>query len=540
MKNNLLIFLIVLVFLVSCAGTPDSNDIFDQQDSSVEEIEELPEPEDVDIEPLPDEELFDEELPEEELPEEEIFEEEAVTEDTLSQEDMEIEDLSGTEDSAVEERLTSIEESLSIIEERLASIAEALLAERPLPSMPEEVPEPEPAPEPEPLPEPEPPPDPEPPLPPPPDLLDPAEERVSVSPVTPSPAEEAQPDQAGVRERQSTIPFRNEPPVPDLTVLTPSNDEIAFSRIVRATVGQIIEIPFRGNGWVYMGELASRRGIVYNSTRREPEGQSIIFRSEEAGTYILRFYRRDHIRDYVLNDYVQVIVGEAPAAGAGWFSPPIDRGRVVAEPRWPSALEEAAIQRGNLPGARPAAPSVETPVTSVPAAPLPAQEISVQPLTTETAFLPVQPQTEPPSAEAALSELSPTWLPPAIDEPLWTDFSEHGSAVFESPSGESLVPDQRQILPPDELLRQAREAFNAGNASAAITLLDQFGEHYPGGNDELYWLYGQFYEANTLNRNIMLSLDYYRRLVREYPQSIHHNDARRRIAYLERFYINIQ
>jgi hypothetical protein len=37
-----------------------------------------------------------------------------------------------------------------------------------------------------------------------------------------------------------------------------------------------------------------------------------------------------------------------------------------------------------------------------------------------------------------------------------------------------------------------------------------------------------------------MSLDYYRRLVREYPQSRRYNDASRRIAYLERFYINIR
>jgi hypothetical protein len=121
---------------------------------------------------------------------------------------------------------------------------------------------------------------------------------------------------------RTTIPFRNEPPLalrdePPVParqgVITPQNEEIIFSRIVRATVGQTLEIPFRGTGWIYEGELASRRGVAYNSTRLDqPEGQSIIFRIEEAGTYILKFYRRDHIMDYVLNDYVQVIAGEAP------------------------------------------------------------------------------------------------------------------------------------------------------------------------------------------------------------------------------------
>jgi outer membrane protein assembly factor BamD (BamD/ComL family) len=76
--------------------------------------------------------------------------------------------------------------------------------------------------------------------------------------------------------------------------------------------------------------------------------------------------------------------------------------------------------------------------------------------------------------------------------------------------------------------------------ASAIAILDQFRERYPSGSDEAWWLYGQFYEANSPSRDIRSALDYYRRLVREYPQSPRYNEARRRIAYLERYYINIR
>jgi outer membrane protein assembly factor BamD (BamD/ComL family) len=89
-------------------------------------------------------------------------------------------------------------------------------------------------------------------------------------------------------------------------------------------------------------------------------------------------------------------------------------------------------------------------------------------------------------------------------------------------------------------LRTAQEEFNAGRVAGAIAVLDQFRERFPAGSDEAWWLYGQFYEANSPSRDIRTALDYYRRLVREYPQSRRYNDARRRIAYLERYYINIQ
>jgi hypothetical protein len=312
---------------------------------------------------------------------------------------------------------------------------------------------------------------------------------------------------------------KDEHVTPFQTLLIPQNEAITFSRVVNATVGQSIEIPFRGTGWVYMGELASRRGIAYDSSRNDPDGQSLIFKVESTGTYALHFFKRDLFRDYVLNDYVQVIAGEAPVSGgAGWFNPPIDGGRVVAQPRWPTALEEAEIQRGGT-GSRPA---VETPPVNTSErgtvssqGTVPAQGSAPARGTASTQGSAAVQQTTQPSVASVLPQ---TAAPEA----------ESGSAVIEAP------------LPPDVMLQKAKDAFDSGNIPAAIALLDQYSNYYQSGTDELYWLYGQFYEANSSSRNILLSLDYYRRLVREYPQSKRYNDARGRIAYLERYYINIQ
>ena len=93
----------------------------------------------------------------------------------------------------------------------------------------------------------------------------------------------------------------------------------------------------------------------------------------------------------------------------------------------------------------------------------------------------------------------------------------------------------------EDLLKKAREEYNAGRIAGALGTLDQFMTRYPGGSDEAYWLYGQSLEANNeATRDIRLALDYYRRLVREFPQSSRYSDAQRRIAYLERFYFSIQ
>lgn len=340
-------------------------------------------------------------------------------------------------------------------------------------------------------------------------------------------------------------PFpRETPPTPFQSVLVPGNEEPVFSRTVRAVVGQIIEIPFYGTGWVYLGEIASRRGIVYDSRRLDPAGQSFLFRAETAGTYALKFFKEDFLRDFILNDHVQVIVGESPIAGAGWFGPPIDRGRVIAEPRWPSASEEAQIQRGGIPQGGSASENRVTPSGVPPPARRDESAPQNAPSTVASAPTDRVPETAIIPPDAGLPVQPPPPLPPVpitpptgvLEQPFTLDReqSDEAGAVADQ------MPENIEILTPDEIIERAKESFDAGNVAAAIALLDQYSKFYPSGTDELYWLYGQFYEANTPSRNILLSLDYYRRLIDEYPQSRRFNDARRRIAYLERFYINIQ
>ena len=317
-------------------------------------------------------------------------------------------------------------------------------------------------------------------------------------------------------------------PSPDFRPLPDGKADVpmAFSRIVRATAGQLVEVPFRGLGWVFLGEANGRRGIAYDSRRLDPEGQSFIFRADSAGTYALKFYRQDFIRDYILNDYVQVIIGNAPeTAGSGWFSPPIDRGRVIAEPRWPAALDDASASASPLPGAS---------AQAAPSKPLPTAPPAGPQTETQQTEQPAQPPARPRQPPAGQTRLPPS---PESDEgviPVRPPVIADETQPAQSPA--ELPPDSA----PDVYLKKVKEEYDAGRIASAISLLDQFREHYPSGSDEAWWQYGQCLEANSPSRNILGALDYYRRLVNEYPQSGRATDARRRISYLERYYINIQ
>ncbi|MFZ5368036.1 MAG: hypothetical protein ACOZCE_07360, partial [Spirochaetota bacterium] len=73
-----------------------------------------------------------------------------------------------------------------------------------------------------------------------------------------------------------------------------------------------VEIPYQGAGWVYLGEVGGRKGLAYDSRRLDPDGQTFVFRCEASGTYTVKFFKQDFIKDYIINDYVEVVVGESP------------------------------------------------------------------------------------------------------------------------------------------------------------------------------------------------------------------------------------
>jgi hypothetical protein len=349
--------------------------------------------------------------------------------------------------------------------------------------------------------------------------------------------------------KEDTLATIQEPVVeepPEERILLPDYP-IMFSRVARVTVGQLVEIPFRGRDWVFLGEVGARRGIAYDSRKMEPEGESFVFRVEEAGVYALKFYRQDFVRDLIFNDHVRIIAGAASeTTGLGWFNPPTDRSRVVVGPRWPNSLEHP--QGIDLAEGKEIAPAVPPAVVQPPAA---EQPPAAPPATTQPPAV-VQPpaSTQPPAAARPPAATQPPARQPARNEtrpqsPSADTAAQNNPAQPPSSSTpkETTAPKEAtapEPVSPDSIMKQAREEFNAGRIAAAITLLDQFCKSFPSGSDEAWWLYGQCFEANSPNRNMLSALEYYRRLVREYPMSSRLNDARRRIAYLERYYINIQ
>ena len=335
---------------------------------------------------------------------------------------------------------------------------------------------------------------------PPPQVQRPPAQQPSQPPDPPSFLGPAEPQVTPPSRQEITVPVNPVPDAPSRIPIETTEGDVVFSRVVRATVGQLVEIPFRGSGWVYLGELGNRRGVEYSSRRLDIEagsaiGQTFIFTADIPGTYILKFYKQDFIQDFILIDYVQVIVGERRET-TGPRGVPTGRDRVIAEPRWPPAQSFASEPVSETGAAAEAVASPEAQVSG----------------------------TQASGAQA-----------PGAQVP--------GAAM--AAESERVITPQEMPVPPHieaeaEYIRRTQLEFDAGRVEAAIAVLDSMKKYYPLGSAEALWLYGQLLEASSPARNIRLALECYQRLIREFPQSSLVPNARRRISYLERYYLNIR
>jgi hypothetical protein len=291
------------------------------------------------------------------------------------------------------------------------------------------------------------------------------------------------------------VPKRVEPAITPVPASPKNEDALSYSRTIRGTTGQVLEVPFQGTGWVYLGGTNAAQGVSYLSRRAETGGQTFMFRLDESGEYELRFYKQDFIRDHILNDHVRIIVKNAPEWNSFFY--PDESAKLVAELRWPPS--ESPAGQTNSDDASP-----------------PAVAHDGQSPETVTAG---QDNASPETVTAGQDNVSPETLAAGQD---------------------NTTPETPAELLPAALLGRAREAYEAEHFPEALAALDEFCSNFPLGNDEAWWLYGQVLESPGSRRDIRGALEYYRRLVREYPQSPRCNDAGKRIAYLERFYFNIR
>ena len=96
---------------------------------------------------------------------------------------------------------------------------------------------------------------------------------------------------------------------------------------------------------------------------------------------------------------------------------------------------------------------------------------------------------------------------------------------------------------PEEVYALAETAFNETRYADALNILDDFFKNFtPSDNcfDKAVFLKARIYETPSDYRNIRGALDEYKKITAFFPESDLWEDARRRITYINRFYMDIR
>jgi len=275
------------------------------------------------------------------------------------------------------------------------------------------------------------------------------------------------------------------PPLETDRLYKTAEDDQSFSRESRALTGQFVDIPFKGTGWVFLGERDGQRGLSYDSQKIDPDGQVFAFRADKPGTYYLKFSKQDFINNNYLNDAVKITVGDRKDETDLKWTP---TRRILAGPRFP--FEKPLNPGTNAAGGNQAGQPV-------------------------------------PAASAAGTRNMTGGNPVPAQTP-----ADEGPDTREAQ-------DIQDAQSPD-YLALARENFKISKFGDVIPALDNYRSRNPYPDDEFWWMLGQSFEANSPARNIKSALDAYRHITGDFPQSRYYDRAKQRISYINKFYFNIK
>ena len=337
------------------------------------------------------------------------------------------------------------------------------------------------------------------------------------------PAKKAAPPAAQAEKRKQA----EEPPLPESPV--PAGVEAEKRRELFARKGDRVEIGFDGEGWLFLGrpDKKSLEGLTFLSKDTGSRGSSFIFLAQEYGDYELGFQLQDNSKGSVQIQTVRLrVVGEeefssllAASSGArgeaGQAKERYGRAeRLASLGELQSALGEflAAYQEGN-------------PYLNDRIAALYAQ--MGEPLAARTYF---ERNLDAPAEYADRAVLGLIRAGLALNDPeLILPYLDSFLAL------QSTAIDR-------EILGVARLQKERGRYGPAFALLEEYLKRYPAGasRDEVYFLLGQLFEADSPYRDLLKARDSYRRVYDEFPESLFAADSYGRLRYLERHFFHIQ
>ncbi|MDX9801242.1 MAG: tetratricopeptide repeat protein [Spirochaetia bacterium] len=106
--------------------------------------------------------------------------------------------------------------------------------------------------------------------------------------------------------------------------------------------------------------------------------------------------------------------------------------------------------------------------------------------------------------------------------------------------GKQVTAEKNEIT--EKIIEAALLHASEKNYEKAIEMLEIITRDYPDFTqmDRVYYLLGQYYEADSTKRNASKAVQYYEKLIDEFPLSSNINEAELRVKYLEKYFIHIR
>ena len=118
------------------------------------------------------------------------------------------------------------------------------------------------------------------------------------------------------------------------------------------------------------------------------------------------------------------------------------------------------------------------------------------------------------------------------------DFAEEGITIPE----EEVVETSKNsdVTDCNTLLKEANFLYNEKEFEAAYEKVNKYLEFATTDIDKGLLLKGQILEARSDFQDIKGAIEVYKTLMKEYPASIHWDEANKRVIYLKRFYLEVR
>lgn len=300
------------------------------------------------------------------------------------------------------------------------------------------------------------------------------------------------------------------------------------SRSMSVQRNRQIDIVYPGKGWVYQGTLdedgkldTRNRYFVFGGRKLGGEDTTFTVRSRIPGKYLLHFCKNDVLSGTYIDDYLEVTVENEAASDSSHVQAPLYREAVPKKPERNRSLNETELDSDSsgTNAVESSSPIILNGTDSASSFPSDSGNVSGNAANGSG------------SSESGSGNLENASSGSESSSAMSSDVSVQGSlsAGNEEPG-----------RTPQEILKEAENAFSSKEYQEALSLADEYLGVSDTGIDEGIFLKAQILEAKSPVQNIKESVRLYDLLLETYPQSRLWDRANERSIYLKRMYINIR